>query len=92
MNAAKFEQPMALRLLKTISGDANRISMQGERSAEQAAMALESLFVAYSTNNKVGNQEQLRAAINALFRQLDDPSTYRPEKFAGQMRAVNALL
>ena len=37
-------------------------------------------------------QDQLRAAINGLFRQLDDPSSYRPEKFAGQMRAVNALL
>ena len=55
-------------------------------------MALESLFVAYSSAGKVANQDQLRAAINGLFRQLDDPSSYRPEKFAGQMRAVNALL
>ncbi|MEP6537242.1 MAG: multiheme c-type cytochrome [Bryobacteraceae bacterium] len=88
----KFDQASALRLLKSISGDAERISAQGERAAEQAAMALESLFVAYSTTAKPANQEQLRAAINGLFRQLDDPSSYRPEKFAVQMRAVNALL
>jgi hypothetical protein len=69
--AEKFDQTSTLRLLKGISGDADRISAQGERAAEQAAMALESLFV---------------------FRQLDDPSSYRPDKFAGQMRAVGALL
>jgi hypothetical protein len=90
--AEKFDQASTLRLLKGISGDADRISAQGERAAEQAAMALESLFVAYSTNGKVANQEQLRTAINSLFRQLDDPSSYRPDKFAAQMRAVNALL
>jgi hypothetical protein len=90
--AEKFDQTSTLRLLKGISGDADRISAQGERAAEQAAMALESLFVAYSSNGKIANQEQLRAAINALFRQLDDPSSYRPDKFAGQMRAVGALL
>jgi hypothetical protein len=90
--AEKFDQTSTLRLLKGISGDADRISGQGERAAEQAAMALESLFVAYSANGKIGNQEQLRAAINGLFRQLDDPSAYRPERFASQMRVVNALL
>src|SRR6185295_12038220 len=92
LSSEKFDQASALKLLKGICSDADRISAQGERAAEQAAMALQSLFVAYTANAKPGNLEQLRAAINALFRQLDNPATYRPDKFAAQMRAVNALL
>jgi hypothetical protein len=90
--AAKFDQASTARLLKSISGDADYISVQGERAAEQGAMALDSLFVAYARNTKVGNEPQVRAAVQALFQQLNDPSSYNAFKFAQQMRAVNALL
>jgi hypothetical protein len=33
-----------------------------------------------------------RAAINGLFRQLENPSNYKPEEFARQMQAVRTLL
>ena len=92
MVTAPFDQAMALRLLKGISGDADYISAQGERAAEQAAMALDSLFVAYSKNARVDNAEQIRSAIHGLFTQLDDPSAYNAPKFAQQMRAVNQLI
>jgi hypothetical protein len=87
-----FDQATTLRLLKSISGDADYISSQDERAAEQAAMALDSLFVAYSKNGRVENADAIRAAIHALFKQLDDPSSYSAPKFAQQMRAVNGLL
>jgi hypothetical protein len=92
VTAGPFDQTVTLRLLKNISGDADYIAAQGERSAEQAAMVLDSLFVAYSRNARLANAEQVRTAIRALFQQLDDPSAYNAPKFAQQMRVVNGLL
>ncbi len=45
-------------------------------------MALDSLFVAYTKNGPIGNDQQIRAAINGLFKQLDDPSAYNGFQFA----------
>lgn len=82
----------ALRMLKNIAGDADSISSQDERAAEQAAMALDSLWIAYQRATKAPNDAAVRDAIHALFKQLEDPSSYSAPKFAQQMRAVNGLL
>jgi hypothetical protein len=92
LNAMKFDQPQTLRLLKSISGDGDGIAEQGERAAEQATMALDSLFIAYTQNGKLANDAQIRAGINGLFRQLDDPSLYNGFKFAAAMKSLNALI
>jgi hypothetical protein len=81
-----------LRLLQKISGDADNVSAQGEHAAAQAAMAVQSLYVAYDRNERIQNSEQLRAAIAALFQELQNPSSYDPARFAVRMRQVNALL
>jgi hypothetical protein len=81
-----------LRLLRKISGDADSISAQGEHAAAQAAMAVQSLFVAYERNEKFPRSAELRVAISALFQDLQDPSAYDPARFAGKLRQVNALL
>jgi hypothetical protein len=81
-----------LRLLQKILGDADHLSGQGEHAAAQAAMAIQSLFVAYERNQKLQNATEIRAAIGALFQDLQDPSAYDPARFAGKMRQVNALL
>ena len=81
-----------LRLLQRILGDADNISGQGEHAAAQAAMAIQSLFVAYERNQKSQNATEIRGAISALFQDLQDPSAYDPARFAGKMRQVNALL
>ena len=87
-----FDRASTLRLMKSICADADRISGQGERAAEQAAMSLDSLLIAYNLNEKTSNQDQLRTEINALFRQLETPSAYNPAQFSKQLRSVNALL
>src|SRR5277367_1772993 len=79
-----------LHLLQKISGDADNVSAQGEHAAAQAAMAIQSLFVAYDRNQKMQNSEQLRAAISGLFQELQNPSSYDPARFAARMRQVNA--
>jgi hypothetical protein len=90
--AQPYSPAMALRLLDKISASADEISGQGERAAEQATMALDSLFVAYSKNAPLPHAEEMHTAINALFAQLENPSAYNPNDFARQMRKVNALL
>ena len=91
LNAMKFDPPQTLRLLKSISGDEG-IAEQGERAAEQATMALDSLFIAYTKNAKLANDTQIRAAINGMFRQVDNPSDYDGFKFAAAMKSLNALI
>jgi len=55
-------------------------------------MALDSLFVAYTQNAKLANEQQVRAAINGLFQQLEDPSEYNGFRFARDLKNVNSLL
>jgi len=92
INAATYDPASTLRLLQRISADADDISAQGEQSAAQAAMALQSLFVAYDRDVKFQNSAELRAAISGLFQQLENPSAYDPDRFARQMQQVNSLL
>jgi hypothetical protein len=40
----------------------------------------------------VANAADVRAAINGLFQQLENPSAYNPADFARQVRKLNSLL
>lgn len=92
LNGMKFDPPQTLRLLKSIAADGDRIAGQGERAAEQATMALDSLFIAYTKSEKLGNDAQIRAGINGLFQQLDDPSLFNGLKFAAALKDLSSLL
>lgn len=90
----RFDSQGALKLMRHISGAAEWISGQGERSAEQAAMVLNSLAIAYCENAKPPSASQagLKAAVTALFRQLKNSSAYNPHQFSSQMSSLNALI
>ncbi len=92
LNGMKFDPPQTLRLVKSITADGDGIAEQGERAAEQATMALDSLFIAYTRNAKLGNDAEIRAGINGLFQQLDDPSLFNGFKFAAAMKNLSSLL
>jgi hypothetical protein len=92
VQAQPYDQQLTLRLLQSITGDADLISAQGERAAEQAYMVVDSLSLAYARNQKLANQAELRAAIDNLFQQLQNPSAYNAPRFAAQMQKVSALL
>ncbi len=92
VKAGTFDGALVRRLMKTISNDGEYISTQGERAAEQATMALDSLFVTYTKNASVPNAAQVRSAIQALFQQVQNPSAYNAFNFASQMKVVNGLL
>jgi len=87
-----YDRALAMRVLQRICSDADSISNQDEHAAAQAAMALQSLFVAYDRNEKPSNAPEVRAAIAGLFDQLQIPSSYDANRFASQMREVSSLL
>jgi len=92
LNHLAFDPALTLRLLRQIASEADSISNQDEHAAAQAAMAIQSLFVAYERNEKVQNAPEVRSAIAGLFDQLQIPSSYDSVRFARQLREVNALL
>ena len=90
--STQYSSALALRLAQRISLDSDNIAAQGWHCAAQAAMALQSLYVAVNRNQKFQNSEQLRSAIAGLFEQLQVPSSYDANRFSRQMKNVNALL
>ena len=92
IQAQPYDPAVALRLMDRISGDASEISGQGEGAAEQATMALDALFIAYTKNAQLAKATEIRAVINDLFAQLENPSAYNPNNFAQGMGKVNTLL
>ena len=59
---------------------------------EQAAMAMDSLYIAYSKDTKPTDAAETRAAINGLFQQLENPSSYNADQFATALRRIRPLL
>jgi hypothetical protein len=92
LEVMSYDPATARRVLEAITGDADAIAYSGERAAEQSAMALDALFIAYSSNAKPANATEVRAAINGLFQQVENPSAYNPDAFSRQMHKVQALL
>jgi hypothetical protein len=88
----KYDQAITLRMLEGISDNAEEIAISDERAAEQAAMALDSLYIAYSKDTKPADAAEARASINELFQQLENPSSYNADRFASSLRRLRPLL
>ncbi|MGO9127678.1 MAG: hypothetical protein ACLP6G_22655, partial [Terriglobales bacterium] len=92
ISAQPYDASLTLRLLKSIVAQSGPLSDDGERTAEQATMALDSLFIAFARNQHVASEQPIRQAISGLFQQLENPSAYNPHRFTEQMRKVGQLL
>lgn len=90
LSAIQFDRERTLHVIRSICGDADYVSNAGERSAEQAAMAMDSLYLAYSKES--GANKDVRSAIDALFQDLQNPSAYNSLKFAADLKRVGATL
>jgi Cytochrome c554 and c-prime len=90
VETATYDRARTTALMRDISADADAISLEGERSAEQATMALDSLYIA-STQQAQANPT-VRSAIDGMYKLLDNPSAYNAPVFAAQMRKVRAAL
>jgi hypothetical protein len=85
-----YNRELNVRLLRSIAADAGTISITGERSAEQAVMAVDSLTLACSP--PLPEEKSLQASINAMFNQLQNPSAYNARTFEAQLRSIGRLL
>src|SRR5215469_15568593 len=92
LNAMSYDQAIALKMMQRITDDAETIALDDEKAAEQATMALDSLCIAYSKQAKPANAAEARAAVNALFQQLERPSDYNADQFAAALRRLRPLL
>ncbi len=92
LSTMQYDQAITLRMLQRITDDAENIAISDERAAEQAAMALDSLYIAYSKDTNPPDAAEARAAINALFQQLENPSSYNADQFAAALRRIRPLL
>ncbi|HVC20183.1 MAG TPA: multiheme c-type cytochrome [Vicinamibacterales bacterium] len=90
--AATADRESTVRMVRAIAGDADRISNEGERSAEQAAMSLETLLDVYVQNVKGADGAAVRKSLDALFQQLENPSAYDPRRFAPQLQRMADLV
>jgi hypothetical protein len=90
VSAARYDRARTESLLRNIASDGDMISRQGERAAEQATMTVDSLYIAVA---KAGaTSAETRSAIDNLFIQVKNPSSYNAPQFAAQMRSVAATL
>jgi len=90
--AMQYDPAIVMRMLRQIPEDAETISLADERAAEQAAMAMDSLYIAYSKDAKPSNADEVRAALNVLFQQLENPSAYNADQFATSLRRIGTIL
>jgi hypothetical protein len=81
---------MATRLLRAIAADAEQIAPRGERAAEQAAMALDTLYAASMRGAPAS--PVVRAAFDELFQQFQSPSQYDPRRFVAQVRKIEGAI
>ena len=88
----QYDQALTLRMLQSIADNAEEISLADERAAEQAAMAVDSLYIAYSKEAKPPNAAEARAAINVLFQLLENPSSYNADQFAAALGRLRQFL
>jgi len=88
----QYDQAITLRMMQRITDDAENIAIADERAAEQAAMALDSLYIAYVKDSRPANDAEIRGAINILFQQLENPSSYNADQFASALRRIRPML
>jgi hypothetical protein len=77
--AMQYDQAITLRMMQRITDDAEN-------------MAMDSLYIAYAKDTKPGNDAEVRGAINILFQQLENPSSYNADQFAAALRRIRPML
>jgi hypothetical protein len=91
--ATPGDAALARRMLRAIADSAEAIAPRGERAAEQAAMAMESLYTSVSGDpTGPAASPAAKAAFNELFEQFESPSSYDPRRFLAQIRKIDGLL
>lgn len=87
LQAQKVDAGLAQATLRNIAGDGTAIANAGYRVAEQAFLAVQTFAPLARPGDKA-----LQDALNQLFQTVGKPTTYSPQQFATQMRAIHSLV
>jgi hypothetical protein len=88
-----FTRQNVLSLMKNISGDGRRLTASGFLAAEQAVLALASLYDAYlETAGVMSESKTIKDTIDALHKQIQSGSAFNPSEFETTMSKLHELL
>jgi hypothetical protein len=90
--ARELDQASTKKLLSDISAGGDAIGAAGIRAAEQAGMALDRLYSAYSKAPGVKTDPASSKALDAIFATLEDPKKYDAKSFAAATKSFNETL
>jgi hypothetical protein len=79
-------------LMRTIAGDTDFILTSDVQSAEQTALALQSLGSALTRSNPKLLKSPMTEAIDALFAEIQNRERYEPARFVQKLAALRAAL
>jgi len=79
-------------LMRTIAGDTDFILTSDVHSAEQTALALQSLASALTRNNPRLLKSPMTEAIDGLFEEIKNRERYEPSRFVQKLAALRAAL
>jgi hypothetical protein len=82
---------MASAMLRGIFADTPQIAERGERAAEQAAMAVETLATAIA-KSRGQDPASMKATFTELFQQFESPSSYDPRRFTAAMKKAESAI
>jgi hypothetical protein len=89
----KFTPQNTWALMRSISGDGRTIAMAGFQSAEQAVLALASLYDAYAEVAGPGpDAKGIKDTIDALYQDIKDGRAYHPLQFEKDLKRLNGYL
>ena len=88
-----FTQRSVLLLMKNISGDGRRLTTSGFQAAEQAVLALASLYDAYlETVGVMPESKEIKDTIDALYKEIQSGRTFNAAQFEATMNTLHELL
>ncbi len=90
VRTAQYDRARDQRLMMAIANDGDAIAKQGERTAEQAFLSIDSLYIASAKDGDT--RPETRAAIDKLLALIKNPSGYNGPVFAAQMKQVASTL
>ena len=88
-----FTQQSVFSLMKNISGDRRRLSTSGFLAAEQAVLAIASLYDAYvATAGGMSEAKAIKDTIDALYKEIHSGWAFNPTEFEARMNELHRLL
>ena len=92
MAAREFDQASTRKIMADIAAASDAIGATGLRAAEQAAMAMDRLYSAYSKAPGQKADKAVGDTLDRIFGTIEDPKKFDGKKFATEAKAFGAAL